>query len=877
MREPLMQGNPSGTTGARWVPDAIELPRPRVLVASLLAVAVVVLAAVLAVGNVASIATGPASIRGRELGSAQLPTGAALAIARGLGADDHAFWARPGPGGWVARSKPVGISTRFTRSRVAVKTSAGTVGLSLVAERLGGAWRAITKATPTAHANRVVYQRDGLSEWYANTPLGLEQGLTIASAPRAVTSRTLSFGFAISGTLQPRLDAGALTFRDRAGGTSLNYADLQVTDARGRLLPATIMLRRDRLILRINAAGARYPIKVDPLLTPAGGAGAPAEFGQSVAESGSTIVVGAPAAGGSTVAGGAPGAGAAYVFVEPPSGWQNATQNATLTAAGGASNDRLGSKVAITTTPAGTTTVFASAPYQNNYDGGVYVFNEPSGGWGTTGATVQSSTELTVPAVQGQYYELGVSLAATTSPKSGLSTVVAGAPYSNAGDGAAYVFAEPPNGWVSSSSPTATLQTTGPGSLGTSVAIASSPTTGLGTVVAGAPEGNSAAGAADVFAEPTSGWPAATLTSTLTATGGQTDDELGSSVSIAISSSGAATVAAGAPDATVSSIAYAGAAYVFVEPSDGTWASSTSQAATLTSSKPAMYDEFADAVATTGSEVFVADNGVPNSSGSGSTAGLWGFDESASGWGSGSSAAGLTYAGDSADEYGLPDGLLAVQGGTTSSQPGATAAPTIAFLGQPGDGDVDVICPSGGKCPPLIRTSKVAPTCKASVTIPEFTCTAVVSDASGVAPAETPTKTATLTASSGNFVGSSICTLKLIAAGRASCTATYNPTATSSLKGATVSITASYSGDANFSPSAAVYKLKVPKSCKVPKLVRVKESPAKTALKKANCATGKVTMSDSLKVAKGAVISSSPKAGTSHKSGTKVALKVSSG
>jgi len=56
-----------------------------------------------------------------------------------------------------------------------------------------------------------------------------------------------------------------------------------------------------------------------------------------------------------------------------------------------------------------------------------------------------------------------------------------------------------------------------------------------------------------------------------------------------------------------------------------------------------------------------------------------------------------------------------------------------------------------------------------------------------------------------------------------------------------------------------------------------KQSPAKTALKKANCAVGKVTTSKSSKVAKGAVISSSPKAGTSHKSGTKVALKVSSG
>jgi hypothetical protein len=57
-----------------------------------------------------------------------------------------------------------------------------------------------------------------------------------------------------------------------------------------------------------------------------------------VAVSGNTVVAGAPSA---TVGGNA-GQGAAYVFVKPASGWVSATETDKLTAADGAANDKLG-------------------------------------------------------------------------------------------------------------------------------------------------------------------------------------------------------------------------------------------------------------------------------------------------------------------------------------------------------------------------------------------------------------------------------------------------------------------------------------------------------------------------------------------------------
>ena len=68
-----------------------------------------------------------------------------------------------------------------------------------------------------------------------------------------------------------------------------------------------------------------------------------------------------------------------------------------------------------------------------------------------------------------------------------------------------------------------------------------------------------------------------------------------------------------------------------------------------------------------------------------------------------------------------------------------------------------------------------------------------------------------------------------------------------------------------------------PAGCAVPKLTGWTLAAAKTALKRAHCAVGKVTKRKSSTVSTGRVISSSPKAGSKHRAGTKVALTVSRG
>ena len=129
-----------------------------------------------------------------------------------------------------------------------------------------------------------------------------------------------------------RLD-GAGLYLSGPGG-ALVYDDLVATDARGAALPARFALGDGRALIEVDDRGAAYPLRVDPLVQQSGelisSDGTPSgEFGRSVAVSGNTVAV---AADNQTV-GSVKFEGAVYVFVEPAGGWAElAAQSAELVA-----------------------------------------------------------------------------------------------------------------------------------------------------------------------------------------------------------------------------------------------------------------------------------------------------------------------------------------------------------------------------------------------------------------------------------------------------------------------------------------------------------------------------------------------------------------
>ena len=259
-------------------------------------------------------------------GLLSLPASARGPVSATLGAQRSAYHAAPSRGGFLATNPAQGLRARFSASGVLVSSRGSTVGLSLRAIGFGNSLRPVPAITPHASANRVSYVRDGLREWYANGPLGIEQGFTVSAPPAGLLAagEPLSLAMSMSGDLRPSLAKGASGVEFSRGAVAeLRYTAPVATDASGRNLRSWLALGRGRLLLRVDASGARYPLRIDPFLQQGGKTAAPpgseaGTLGASVAISadGATALIGAPT---STVAGYA--GGAAFVFIRSGSTW----------------------------------------------------------------------------------------------------------------------------------------------------------------------------------------------------------------------------------------------------------------------------------------------------------------------------------------------------------------------------------------------------------------------------------------------------------------------------------------------------------------------------------------------------------------------------
>jgi hypothetical protein len=329
-----------------------------------------------------------------------------------------------------------------------------------------------------------------------------------------------------------------------------------------------------------GSPGAAYVFTRTPIgwrrvaeLTASDGGSADA-FGFSVGISGNTVVVGAF----SHTVGSNSQQGAVYIFVEPASGWSDMTETAELTAADGLAGDRLGYSVAMY----GNTVVAGAAnatPGAIIYQGSAYIFLKPATGWSTT-SSYKAKLTASDP-VPGAHF--GWSVAITGD------TLVIGA-YDAGCCGAAYVFVKPAGGW-SDSTETAELTASDGVSydfFGWSVAISGS------TICVGANQFDSSVGKAYVFQEPAQGWVSMKQTAELTPSDGVPFEDFG--VSVAISDT---AVAVGATDTTSGP----GSAYIFLQPAGG-WQNAT-QNSKISPSISSPYNYFGQSIFYNGKAMLV--------------------------------------------------------------------------------------------------------------------------------------------------------------------------------------------------------------------------------------------------------------------------------
>ncbi|HTU79669.1 MAG TPA: hypothetical protein VMF09_13000 [Solirubrobacteraceae bacterium] len=232
-------------------------------------------------------------------GLLSLPVSARAPVSAALGASDPAYRVTSAAGALGAANPSQRLSSRFTDTGASVSSGATRLGLRLAAAGYGSSLTALPDSAPSIERDRVVYQLPGLTEWYSNGPLGLEQGFTVARAPGRGASGPLTLAIALAGNSRPALRHGAQTISfSRAGHTVLRYTGLSATDAAGRPLHSWLALRAGRILLRVDAAGARYPLRIDPFVQVGKALAGEGEFGDSVALSGDgdTALVGAPVA-----------------------------------------------------------------------------------------------------------------------------------------------------------------------------------------------------------------------------------------------------------------------------------------------------------------------------------------------------------------------------------------------------------------------------------------------------------------------------------------------------------------------------------------------------------------------------------------------------
>ncbi len=107
-----------------------------------------------------------------------------------------------------------------------------------------------------------------LSESWEARPEGLEHRITIARRPGHAGALVVALG--VVGTLAPRRATDdRVDLVDRNGHVAATYAGLVVRDAGGRVLPARLDVDGSdaaRILIRIDDEGARYPLDVDPIL-----------------------------------------------------------------------------------------------------------------------------------------------------------------------------------------------------------------------------------------------------------------------------------------------------------------------------------------------------------------------------------------------------------------------------------------------------------------------------------------------------------------------------------------------------------------------------------------------------------------------------------
>ncbi|MGB3729529.1 MAG: hypothetical protein WBA70_09810, partial [Thermodesulfobacteriota bacterium] len=268
-----------------------------------------------------------------------------------------------------------GIVTTFHKDQVKFERGENIIGMRLVSTQ--------ENITPIKVSdNKIEYQRGNITEWYVNSPYGMEQGFTLNKKPQEAENEvSISIGLDLSDGVKAvdRESGKSIKFVDSNNNHILNYSGLYAFDSSGKELPSSLSLKGNDIIqIEVDDRGAQYPITIDPFVQsqrvtaadPTSGAGD--DFAWSVSIDGDRAIVGIPAWDGS-----ASGQGAVIIYERNGSGVWVATP--TLFSPVTGSNNDFGMAVSISGDWALIGEPDADQSFTN--DGAAHFFQRVSGVW----------------------------------------------------------------------------------------------------------------------------------------------------------------------------------------------------------------------------------------------------------------------------------------------------------------------------------------------------------------------------------------------------------------------------------------------------------------------------------------------------------------
>jgi hypothetical protein len=266
-----------------------------------------------------------------------------------------------------------GLSAIF--SPAGVKLIGG--GFSLLIGR-GAVGRGTQESAISDHlvrGDRVdTYGEDSLSESFRSLPDGLEQSFRLLRRPVGVGPVLVDVE--VSGLVAAD-DGDGIDLHERRGTIVATYSRLHVTDAHGRVIPASMHATANgkTIVIVLQDRTATYPITVDPIWSPTQEFTEPTPaaadyFGYSVAISGDTAMVGSYL----TTVGDNVWQGAVYVFSLSDGSW---TETQQLLAGDGEAYDEFGQAVALS----GSTALIGSSHSSGGNTGTVYAFGWDGSEW----------------------------------------------------------------------------------------------------------------------------------------------------------------------------------------------------------------------------------------------------------------------------------------------------------------------------------------------------------------------------------------------------------------------------------------------------------------------------------------------------------------